>query len=149
MFEKALEIRKNIYGDNDIRIASSLNNIGSVYNNRGEYDRALEYYQHGLQIIDNNQVEANIFKANLLHNCGIREERMDHYQTAVSFFIKADQIYSIAMHTHHSRHINRALQIAQLSIHINDISTAIQYYQRAFHCCETIWIPTDKTFKDL
>ncbi len=52
------------------------------------------------------------------------------------FFIKADQIYSIAMHIHHSTHIN-------------DISTALQYYQRAFHCCETILIPTDKTFKDL
>ena len=149
MFEKALEIRKNIYSDNDIRIASSLNNIGSVYNNRGEYDRALEYYQHGLQIVDNNQAENNIIKANLLYNCGIREERLNHYETAISFFIKADQIYSFVMHTSNSTHINRALKIAQLSIHINDISTALQYYQRAFHCCETIWIPTDQTFKYL
>ncbi|CAF3188231.1 unnamed protein product [Rotaria sp. Silwood2] len=101
MFEKALAIRQQIYDNHDIRIAPSLNNIGSVYNDRGEYDRALDYYQRGLEILENAKVEANISKANLLTNFGILKERMNDYEAALSFYIKADDMLSQLLHVQH------------------------------------------------
>merc|ERR1712146_513246 len=63
---------------NDI-IANSLNNIGLVYNAKGNYDKALEYYHKALKIdyhvfdVDENHVEeqGNDDIAQSLNNIGL------------------------------------------------------------------------------
>jgi len=129
MFEKALKMRQNMYGDNDIRVALSLNNIGSVYNDRGEYDRALDCYQHGLQIVENSTVEDSIFKAGLLWNCGLLKERMGDVKAALSWWIKADDIYSQYLPIHHPTHIKSASGIAGLWKKLGNIREALKYYK--------------------
>jgi len=41
---ECLDIQKLTIGDNNPAIASTYNSIGSVYNNQGEYNKALENY---------------------------------------------------------------------------------------------------------
>ena len=149
MFEKALEIRQIRYGDHDVRIASSLSNIGSVYNDHGEYDHALDYYGRGLQILDNAKVEIHIFKANLLTNYGILKQRTDDYESALCFYIKADDMLSQLLHVQHPIHIKRKLQIVELCKYIGDLSRALQYNQQAFEYGEGTLLLSDKQFKDL
>lgn len=147
MFCTALNMRKKMYGDNDIRIAASFNNIGSVYNDHREFDLALNYYERGLEIIENLRVEANIMKANLLSNCGILRQKMNDDEAAFSLFIRADDIYSQILPIHHPTSQQNALRIAELCEKIGDHSRARQYFVRVFEYCQSMLLPTDEQFK--
>ena len=50
-YNRALAIRKNIYGENHLDVATSYNNIGMVYSDQGDYTKALEYYTKALNIL--------------------------------------------------------------------------------------------------
>jgi len=39
-----------VYGQQELDVAASYNNMGSVYYSQGQYERALEYYQKSLDI---------------------------------------------------------------------------------------------------
>ena len=45
-----LGIEKISKGPESIDVAATLNNIGIVYNSRGEYEKALEHYEKCLKI---------------------------------------------------------------------------------------------------
>ncbi|CAF4728183.1 unnamed protein product, partial [Rotaria socialis] len=44
-YEKSLEISQKTLSPDDPELATSYNNIGGVYDNMGEYSKALEYYE--------------------------------------------------------------------------------------------------------
>ena len=48
--EKALTIRKKIFGENDANVAASYNNLASVYDRLGEYNQAKELHEKALTI---------------------------------------------------------------------------------------------------
>ena len=64
-----LSIRLNTLGENHPDVASSYNNIGEVYTNKHELDKALEYYNKSLSIKINtfgeNHINSAIGYANL------------------------------------------------------------------------------------
>ena len=43
-YNKCLEIQTKIKGPDSIDVATTLNNIGIVYKNKGDYAKALEHY---------------------------------------------------------------------------------------------------------
>jgi len=43
-------MQKKTIGENNPSIATTYNNIGLVYNNQGDYNKALEYYFKSLEI---------------------------------------------------------------------------------------------------
>ena len=45
-----MKIRSQVLGENHPDMATSYNNIGNAYCNRGDYDKALEFYQKALKI---------------------------------------------------------------------------------------------------
>lgn len=50
-YESSLKITTEIKGKNSIDVALTLHNIGSIYQNQGNYPKALEYYESSLLII--------------------------------------------------------------------------------------------------
>ena len=48
--EKAMEIFINILGPNDINVAASYNNLGSVYEALGELEQAKDYHESAMKI---------------------------------------------------------------------------------------------------
>ena len=50
-FEKALFMRKIVYRTFHPEIAASLNNLGSLYDDLGEYNKALNFYEDSLRIL--------------------------------------------------------------------------------------------------
>ena len=49
-YEKALIIRKEVYGEKHGDVAASYNNLGAVYSDLGQYSEAKEYYEKALII---------------------------------------------------------------------------------------------------
>lgn len=148
MFEKALEIRRNMFGENDVRIAYSMNNIGAIYNDRKEYDRALECYQRGLHIIDIAKLEARYFRGTLLGNCGLLNVRSGNNKAALSFYIQADEMYSQCLPNRHPSRVENMRRIAELYMNNEDFTNALIYYKGVYESCEIMLIPTELKFKE-
>ena len=49
-YEKAVIIRKKIFGEEHADVAASYNNLGIVYQDLGQYNEAKEYYEKALII---------------------------------------------------------------------------------------------------
>ena len=59
-YEKALIIRKKIFGDEHAAVGASYNNLGIVYRHLGQYHEAKEYHEKALIIKKNIFRDANM-----------------------------------------------------------------------------------------
>jgi tetratricopeptide (TPR) repeat protein len=68
-YEKALEIRRNVLGEEHPDTALSLNNLGALLQAMGDYDGARPYYEKALEInrkvLGEEHPNTTIFKENL------------------------------------------------------------------------------------
>lgn len=87
---KALKVLKGINADELLYEAYNL--LGILYNDREEFDRALEYHNKALAIIDNQSFSSVLqFKASSLNNMGYVYLNLKNYQQAKSNFEKGLQ----------------------------------------------------------
>jgi tetratricopeptide (TPR) repeat protein len=71
MYVKCLNIKKAHYGEENFNLANTYNNIGAVYQLRGNLDQALEMYEKCLNIMKAHYGENNFNLANAYNNIGI------------------------------------------------------------------------------
>ncbi|WP_197278720.1 tetratricopeptide repeat protein [Pseudanabaena sp. 'Roaring Creek'] len=63
--------------------AASLNNLGIVYAYLGQYEKAIEFYQQSLKILDKSQ--DHVFQGLVLDNLGTSYRILGKYEKAISF----------------------------------------------------------------
>ena len=68
--EKALIIRKEIFGEHHAKVAESYNNLGTVYGDLGQYSEARENYEKALIIIKKMYGEHHGNVAAIYNNLG-------------------------------------------------------------------------------
>ncbi len=85
-FEESLCVIRKIYGDNHPDVALSLNNIGGVYDLKGEYNKALGYFEESLGIYKfiygNNHQDV----AMTLNNIGGVYDLKGEYDMALDYY---------------------------------------------------------------
>ncbi len=70
MYVKSLNIKKVHYGENNFNLASTYNNIGIVYKERGNLEQALEMYMKSLNIKKAHYGENNFNLTDTYNNIG-------------------------------------------------------------------------------
>ena len=65
-------------------IASTMNNVGTIYDEMGNYDKALEYYKKGLQI--NTEINNAKGISSCLNNIGVVYEEKGEFELALDFY---------------------------------------------------------------
>lgn len=88
--EKSLTIKQKLYGENDIRYANTLNNIGTIQTRLGNFNKADKYYNQAEQIITSVSgdkslaiCEVYINKGNLYNHLGQNTLALDYYNKAL------------------------------------------------------------------
>ena len=124
-FQQALIIYREI-GDRN-GVGSSLNNLGSVYDNLGQYQKAIEFYQQSLAILreigDRNGVGSS------LNNLGIAYLSLGQYQKAIEFY---QQSLLIAQEI--GDRSSEAYSLGNLGIayrNLGQYQKAIEFYQQS------------------
>jgi len=81
--------------------AHALNNVGSVYSFRGEFDKALKYYQRSLELYERIGDEMDTSK--VVNNMGVvyqqtgkYEESLEHFKRSLGIFTKAGDLSGAA-----------------------------------------------------
>jgi len=96
-YEKAIEYYKAYIHQNEAKgkntsLATSLNNVGQVYNSRGEYSKALECYLESLEIEKSLYGKTYPSIASSLNNIANIYYKQGDYNKALGYYLKALEI---------------------------------------------------------
>jgi CHAT domain-containing protein/Tfp pilus assembly protein PilF len=128
---KALQIRKEILGENHTDVSSSYNNIGIVYDSNGEYDMALKYYFKSLEIDREINGEKHPFVAAGLDNIGIVYEKIGEHNQALEYGFKALQIRKEIFGENSTEVANTYNNIGLIYGEKGEHDKALEYYFKA------------------
>jgi CHAT domain-containing protein len=129
--QKALDIRRKIFGENHVETASVLNNIGLVFSQSGEFDKAKQHYENAL-LIFTKVLRTNHPKiANAYNNLGVIALQQNDFPSAISFFEEAKKIYETNFG---NGHVNIAFvlnYLAQTELETKKVNEAKNYAVKA------------------
>jgi tetratricopeptide (TPR) repeat protein len=129
--EKALEIKKGIFGENYSTIAIQYNNLGSAYQDLGEYEKAIEFYQRALDIDRKNFGENHPKIAIQYNNLGSAYNDLGEYEKAIEFYNRALDIDRKNFGENHPKIAIRYNNLGEAYNDLGEYEKAIEFYQRA------------------
>ena len=88
---QALERRKRIQGEDNPSVGVTYNNIGVFYDQKGDHEKALEFYEKGLEIKRNEQFPANSI-ADSLSNIAAAYSGLGRHREAHEFCEQAMEV---------------------------------------------------------
>ncbi|CAF0806361.1 unnamed protein product [Adineta steineri] len=137
--EKALNILEKTLPSNHPYLATSYNNIGSMYDNKGEYLKALAFYEKAHEIQQKTLLPNHPDLATSYNNIGMVYHKMGEYSKALSSHEKAFEIQQKTLPSNHpdfaESHNNIGSVYEDMGEYIKAISfyeKAIEIYQKAF-----------------
>ncbi|CAH3189100.1 unnamed protein product, partial [Porites lobata] len=138
-YEKALIIRKEIYGEKHGELAASYNNLGAVYRDLGQYSEAKEYYEKALIIRKEIYGEKHGDVAASFNNLGIVYRNLGQYSEAKEYYEKA---LIITKEIYGEKHGDVAASYNNLGIvykELGQYSEAKEYYEKALIITKEIY----------
>jgi tetratricopeptide (TPR) repeat protein len=135
-FDKALEICKKLipiceqtFGLEHPSTATAYNNIGSVYDDKGDYDNALEYYLKALAIRE--KVLGPEHPDTEYNNIGSVLFKKGDYDKALEYYQKAQAIREKVLGPEHPSTATTYNNIGGVYFDKGDYDKALEYYQKA------------------
>ena len=101
LFEKSLEIVKNILPLDNRAQTTAYNNIGAVYHKTGKYSEALSFYEKVLEIQQQSLPRNHLDFATSYNNIGTMYHSKGECSKAVSFYEKALKIQQQSLPSNH------------------------------------------------
>lgn len=139
LYEDALEIAEPASLPAET-MAMLLGNLGSVYDDQGNYDQALEYYTEGISLLDGKgQKEQKEQLAKLYNYIGVTHVKKGLFEKALQFY---EQELEINIELHGRAHPAIAggyNNIGGIYYRIGDIGEAIIYFKKAADATEQIF----------
>ncbi|MCC8369578.1 MAG: tetratricopeptide repeat protein [Rickettsia endosymbiont of Oxypoda opaca] len=124
MFEQVLKVCKAHYGENHIKTAWSIVNIGIIHTHLGNYIAAKEPLEQGLNIYKKHYGEDHIKIAWTLVNLGVVYRNTKHYQESINLLQQALNIYKKHYGDDH-------IKVAWNSVNLGDTYKEIKNYDKA------------------
>jgi CHAT domain-containing protein/Tfp pilus assembly protein PilF len=86
---KALSIKSELFGTDNMDVSSLYNTIGNVYYGKGEYDVALDYHLKALSILKAHKGERDLLVAISYKNIGDGYAFKNNYNLALDYYLKS------------------------------------------------------------
>ena len=132
---KALALAQQKYGENDPYVAISYTKIGKVYNDLGEYDKALEFFQNALKIWLHVVVGNHSFLATIYQDTSSVYNNLGKWDEALNFSQKALNIYLQIKGENHLNVASSYNDIGTIYSNLRKDDKAIEFFQKALKIC--------------
>ena len=129
-YQKALEIRLHILGENHPDVAKTYYNIGNIWFQRGDYDKALECYSKSLEIKRISLGETHPSVAISLFGCGNVWRSKGDYEKALEFYQKALDIFFVTIGENHPNVAHAYNNIGNIWSIKGDFDKALKFYNK-------------------
>jgi CHAT domain-containing protein/tetratricopeptide (TPR) repeat protein len=131
LYRQALEINKEVLGEEHPGYALSLNNLGSLYVSMGDYSRAEPLFRQALEIRRKVLGEEHPDYATSLNKLGFLYESMVDYSRAEPLYRQALEIQKRALGEEHPFYATSLNNLAGLYVSMADYSRAEPLYRQA------------------
>ena len=128
-------------GREDADVGKLFNNIGRVFYNQGDYEKALTYYKKSLEINESVQESDNPSAAATYDNIAQVYDKQGDYEKALEYFKKALAIRERVLGPDHSSTATTYNNMAVLYDHQGDYEKALEYFEKALAICERMLGP--------
>jgi CHAT domain-containing protein/tetratricopeptide (TPR) repeat protein len=135
-FSRAFEIlrkRKSWYQD----AAVSCDSIGVIYNNQGDYNKALEYEFRALKLF--NQTSDFIHVAEAFNNIAVTYIQLNRYNEALDYLQRSLKIYEKISKTDEATCCETLNNLGVLYYNLKNYPKAIEYSKRALAIHEKVY----------
>ncbi|CAF1189124.1 unnamed protein product [Adineta steineri] len=126
-----LEIREKTLPSNHPSLATSYNNIGNVYENTGDYSKALSYYEKTVEIFEKPLLSNHPSLATSYSNIGSVYEKMGAHLKALSFYKQALEIREKTLPSNHPDLATSYNNIGCVYTKMEEYSKAVSYFEKA------------------
>ena len=130
-YMQALEIQKNILGENNPEYATTLYNIGAVYSIKGNHRSAFEYHKQAIDIRKKVLGEKHPDYASSLSNIGTEYYYLEDYQNALKFHTQAMEIRKKILGEDNPDYATSLDNIGMAYSSMGDHKTAMKYFTQA------------------
>ena len=133
LLEKALQMRRQLLGDDHPLVAIVYNNLGGCMALSGQAHKCLEYYEKALQIRLKAYGEQNENTAKSYSNLGTQHGEMGHYDKAIEYLLKAIEI-GLATNGEYTRFMASSYDnIGAIYLRMGEADKALEYNQKALN----------------
>ena len=129
-YEKCLDIKQKSLPANHPSLATSYNNIGSVYKSMGEYSKALSHYEKCLDIEKKSLPANHPSLATSYNNIGSVYDSMGEYSKALSHYEKCLDIEKKSLPANHPSLATSYNNIGGVYDSMGEYSKALSYYKK-------------------
>jgi|GEM_PF-1766048 len=133
-----IPICERLYGIEHPNTASSYNNIGNVYSDKGDYDSALDFYNKALQIRKKVLGLEHLDTAMSYNNIGSVYSDKGDYDSALDFYNKALQIYEKVLGLEHPNTASSYNNIGNVYSDKGDYDSALDFHNKALQIYEKV-----------
>ena len=131
-YEKSLDIRLNLYGEQHASVATIYNNIGGVYEILKDYSKALEYYEKALSIKISILGDNSVDVATSYNNIGGIYDSLNNFEKALEYYNKSLEI-RILFYGENHKDVAKVYNNIGAAFHKqNNFEKALEYYEKAF-----------------
>ena len=122
VYLRQIKLAEELYGKEHENTATSYNNIGMVYNEQGDYDKALEYYQKALATKEKVLGTEHPSTATSYNNIGGVYRKQGEYAKALDYYTKAYQIFKKKLGDAHpnTKDVRRSINFVKKALGSND-----------------------------
>ncbi|ETO12802.1 hypothetical protein RFI_24575 [Reticulomyxa filosa] len=99
--QQHLQICIDTFGSNHPFVANSYNNLGLVYEDKGQYNKAIESYERSIKIILDVFGNNHAWSINVYNNLGDSYDKKRYYRKAIEYYTKALEIRLNILGTNH------------------------------------------------
>ncbi|XP_078345306.1 uncharacterized protein LOC144630816 [Oculina patagonica] len=137
--KKALNIKKNIYGEEHADVAVSYNNLGLVYRKLGQYNEAKEYQEKGLVIRKKIYGEEHAAVATSYNNLGVVYQDLGQYNEAKEYQEKGLVIRKKIYGEEHSAVATSYNNLGLVYQDLGQYNEAKEYQEKGLVICKKIY----------
>ena len=134
--QKALMIRKNIFGEDHTDVALSYNNLASVYSSLAEYNQAKELYEKALVIWKKINVEDHVDVATCYNNLASVYISLGKYNQAKELCEKALMIRKKIFGEDHADIASSYINLAVVYCRLGKYNQAKELHEKALVICK-------------
>jgi len=130
-FLLSLDLKTNLYGENDSLSAPTFNNLGIIHYNNQDYEKALEYYRAAVKSAQKQKKVPNLLMPKFIENIGLVYAEMGDYNQAMENFSEALS-QKLKFYGAQSVEVAQSYSnIANLEIDLSNYDIALDYLLKA------------------
>ena len=131
LYQRALNITVTKYGEKHPDVATSLNNIGGFYLDKGDYDNALIFFDKALKILPEQFGYNHPYVAASLNNIGTIHAYQNNYDNALDYYCKALNIRTKLFGDYHPEVARSLISIGTIYAYKGEYGNALDYNNKA------------------